>query len=213
MRSLGRFEVYSGTGFLWLVNASMSYATSREMIETLERASCSLDPLGQTKMRVAFDALTDHLLTSNRIPWHVLNPAQFSLKEHLPSSHDAVRQSRLAVAEKVFFAQTQLRIEMYDDIPDAKMTAYAHLGLACLNRLREDCDVARRHMLTVFELTPRLARQILMPKVYEILFKPRLKQAAFDGHSENEPEWAIDKGCTEIAKELRRSLDCNLPGG
>jgi len=124
----------------------------QEVIDRLSKIQSSFDQLIFREIVFSYEALSDALATSNQ----------------------ETKRFRLNVAEENLLKTTGLDSSLSTSgIPNSRLMALAHFGLAFICTLRGDDAIAAIHCLRVYKSDPNYARKDLLPKIYTTLFEPK----------------------------------------
>lgn len=124
----------------------------QDVIERLSKIQTSLDQLVFRELIAAYESLNDALVTDNQ----------------------ETKMNRLHFAEQNLLKNTGLNPALStSNIPNSRLMASAHFGLAVICSLRDDDVMAATHFLRVYRSDPNYARIILLPNIYSELFKPK----------------------------------------
>jgi hypothetical protein len=109
----------------------------------LETIACALDGKDYERVRLGFEALRDHLISTNYI----------------------VRKSQLVFAEKVFRIASAKEADAEQCVLDGAFLGCGHFGLACIERLNDDYDASWQHILKALDLAPQLTFGVFLPEL------------------------------------------------
>jgi hypothetical protein len=135
----------------------------RTMANRMEIVARSLNGAKDRQMKSAFETFRDHLTNSNQI----------------------IQESRISFAEEIFQTNSQPYSQAQEDELDTRLLAYAHFGLGSIAWLHDDYTGTLRQLLNAFVCEPRLARKMLAPRLYEVLFRPQIQELE-SGYEERE---------------------------
>jgi hypothetical protein len=139
---------------------SLDAIKKEAMVKQLNILIQKSDQLISREIKAAYEALDDALITSN-------------IK---------TREIRLNFCEENLLKNTNLDPGLTTGgFSNKYWMALAHNGLAFVCTLREDSNLAAKHLIKIYECDPRLARQKLLPELYVQLFQPQCKNV-FDWH-------------------------------
>ncbi len=123
-----------------------------EIIGRLNAIQSTLDQLILREIKSAYEAISDALVTTS----------------------EQTKNVRLNYAEESLLKNTNLDPTLKTgDFHNNYLMALANYGLAFVCMLRNDEQIAAKHLLRSYKFDPRTARTILTPSLYEDVFKPK----------------------------------------
>ena len=125
----------------------------------------------QTKAIVEISRKFDQLITRE------IHAGLGAISDAASSSNDETKHIRLRFAEEQLLKNTQLdpKLETAGK-RNGYWMAQAHQGLMNICLLRGDSKIANKHLLSIFECDPHLARTKLAPEVWKQIFEPECQQ-------------------------------------
>jgi hypothetical protein len=126
----------------------------------------------------------------------------FSAIEDATSTvNEETRQIRLRFAEEQLLKNTHLDSNLQTGgRKNNYWMAHSHHGLMNICLIRGDDKIAHKHLLSIFECDPRLARTILAPEIWEKVFQPECKNI-YDWFEKEQEEIKASKYAGQVALE------------
>jgi hypothetical protein len=182
-----------------------SFATPenfRIVLETLQEILPTLTEIlkerlvEQTKAIVEISQKFDQLITRE------IHGGLDAINDAASSSNDETKHIRLRFAEEQLLKNTQLdpKLETAGK-RNGYWMAQSHQGLMNICLLRDDGKIANKHLLSMFECDPHLARTKLAPEVWKQIFEPECQQI-YDWYKKEQEKIANDpfKGRVTLRK-------------
>jgi len=121
--------------------------------------------------------LNELLKKSDQLIFREILSAFDALNDAISTNNEQTRKIRLDFAEKTLLNNTNLDISLDTaGFSNSYLVALVNYGLAFVCSLREDQLIASRHLIKMFEVSPRTARKELAPEIYEKLFKQKCEE-------------------------------------
>jgi len=144
------FTAYKTYNLLTHATAVLSNLKNHERLKKissdLDSLTKSVDELYLREIRSAFESLSDAYITKN----------------------DQTKNIRLRFAEESLLKNSNLdKTLTIGDYPSTNLMALSHYGLSIVCHLRNDNQMALKHILQTYKYSPRLASTELFPEFYE----------------------------------------------
>ncbi|KAJ7568713.1 hypothetical protein O6H91_01G044900 [Diphasiastrum complanatum] len=98
-----------------------------------------------------------------------------AFEEAIRTTNEETRCARLGYAEKMLQVCALLDVSTTTaNVPNSYLSAWAHLNLAFVWKLRDDDHTAAKHVMDMFEVDPFFSRVDFAPAIWERLFLPHL---------------------------------------
>jgi hypothetical protein len=100
-----------------------------------------------------------------------------AIKDATSTTNEETKQIRLRFAEEQLLRNTQLDFKLETGgKKNGYWMAQSHQGLMNICLARGDSKIAHKHLLSIFECDPHLARTKLAPEIWGKIFKPECKK-------------------------------------
>lgn len=98
-----------------------------------------------------------------------------ALEEAINTSNEETKMARLDYAEKMLQVCAMLNSSQNTaGVPNSYLSAWAHLNLSCLWKLRNDSHNAVQHILEMFVVDPFFSRIDFAPELWKSVFLPHM---------------------------------------